>query len=317
MKTLEKPEIIGLGMSTLDVLFRLEEMPTWESGVEVDEFGMDGGGPAGTGVSASSKLGARVGFIGIRGNDWAGDLKLRSIQEAGVDTSRMIVRDYPERNVILVCVNSESGERVFSWQKNLHSDPIRVNELDKEYITSADFLHLDGEYPEAAAMAAKWMRDAGKTVMLDGSKTSDPIPESMSNLVPLVDVLICGSGFSYQLTGIKDIYKAGEAVLKLGPRIFVQTEGEKGCYVVTPDTRFHVPAFSVDVLDTTGAGDVFHGAFLFGLLKGWDVKTIAQFSTAVSALKCTRLGGRRSIPEISEVIQFLEIRGIPLPNNAR
>lgn len=309
---MDQPEIIGLGLATLDVLFRLEDMPTWEAGVAVDEFGIDGGGPAGTGVSASSKLGASVGFIGLYGTDWAGELKLRSLNDAGVDTSKMLVREGPESNVVLVCVNSESGERVFSWQKDNLTDPLRVEELDKNYITSADFLHLDGTYPEAAAQAARWMREAGKTVMLDGSKTSEPISETTRNLVPLVDLLICGSGFSYQLTGIKDIYEAGEAVLNLGPRIFVQTEGEKGSYTVTEDDRFHIPAFDVDVVDTTGAGDVFHGAYLFGLLKGWDIKTITMFSTAVSALKCMKLGGRRSIPELNEVKAFLIERGISL-----
>ncbi|MBT3285309.1 hypothetical protein HN807_07600 [Candidatus Bathyarchaeota archaeon] len=307
-----QPEIIGLGLSTLDVLFRLEDMPTWEAGVVVDEFGIDGGGPAGTGVSASCKLGASVGFIGLYGTDWAGELKLRSLNDAGVDTSKMLVREGPERNVVLVCVNSESGERVFSWEKGNLSDPLRVEELDKDYITSADFLHLDGTYPEAAAQAARWMREAGKTVMLDGSKTSEPISETIRNLVPLVDLLICGSGFSYQLTGIEDVYEAGEAVLDLGPRVFVQTEGENGSYTVTKDDLFHIPAYDVDVVDTTGAGDVFHGAYLFGLLKGWDIKTITLFSTAVSALKCTKLGGRRSIPEFNEVTAFLKDRGMSL-----
>ena len=309
---MDQPEIIGLGLATLDVLFRLEEIPTWETGVVYDEFGIDGGGPAATGVSASSKLGANVGFIGIYGTDWAGELKLRSLNDADVDTSKMLERKGPEPNVVLVCVNSESGERVFSWQKDNLTNPLRVEELDKDYIISADYLHLDGTYPEAAAQAARWMREAGKTVMLDGSKTNEPISESIKSLIPLVDHLICGSGFSYQLTGIEDIFGAGEAVLDLGPSIFVQTEGEKGSYTVTEDDRFHVPAFDVKVVDTTGAGDVFHGAYLFGLLKGWDIKTITMFSTAVSALKCMKLGGRRSIPEFNEVKEFLKERGISL-----
>ena len=168
---MDQPEIIGLGLATLDVLFRLEEIPTWETGVVYDEFGIDGGGPAATGVSASSKLGANVGFIGIYGTDWAGELKLRSLNDADVDTSKMLERKGPEPNVVLVCVNSESGERVFSWQKDNLTNPLRVEELDKDYIISADYLHLDGTYPEAAAQAARWMREAGKTVMLVASST--------------------------------------------------------------------------------------------------------------------------------------------------
>ena len=144
---MSSPEIIGLGLATLDVLFRVRKMPTWDSGVKFDAFGMDGGGPAGTGVSASSKLGARVGFVGTCGTDWASELKLRSLQDAGVDISRVVRRVGPESQLILVCVNTESGERVFSSSKDMRSDSLRVDELDKEYITSADYLHLDGAHP--------------------------------------------------------------------------------------------------------------------------------------------------------------------------
>jgi sugar/nucleoside kinase (ribokinase family) len=150
------------------------------------------------------------------------------------------------------------------------------------------------------------MRAASKPVLLDAAKTSSECVEpDMRELVGLSSVVICGSGFSRALTGIEDVYKAGEAVLRMGPGIFVETRGEDGAYTVTASDRFHTPAFTVPVVDTTGAGDVFHGAYLIGLLRGWDLRQTALFATAVAGLKCMRLGGRSGIPNYQEVVQFL------------
>jgi sugar/nucleoside kinase (ribokinase family) len=124
--------------------------------------------------------------------------------------------------------------------------------------------------------------------------------------------LISGSGFAQALTGVPDTFEACAATLELGPRLVVQTDGRQGSYTVTAGDRFHTPAFEVEVLDTTGAGDVFHGAYLVGLLHGWDLRRIALFSTAVSAIKCAKLGGRAGIPRYEEALAFLKERGIKL-----
>ncbi len=149
------------------------------------------------------------------------------------------------------------------------------------------------------------MRAAGKKVSLDAAKTSGEISAGMRELVSLCNVVVCGAGFSQGLTGIANVYQAGQAVLDLGPEIFVETLGECGSITVTRDCRFHLPACRVDALDTTGAGDVFHGAYLYGLLRGWDLIRVTQFATTTAGLKCTRLGGRRGIPPYDEVIKLL------------
>ena len=151
-------------------------------------------------------------------------------------------------------------------------------------------------------------------VMLDIIRASSGrVADRHLAMLPYVDVLISGAGVGKALTGRDDIYSAGRGVLEMGPRIFVETVGLDGCYTVTANEQFHTPAFPVDVIDTTGAGDVFHGAYLIGLQHRWPLKQIAQFSSAVSALKCTRLGGRDGIPTMTEAIDFLNARGISLP----
>ena len=307
-----KLQVIGLGMCTLDVLIRCKDLPTWEGGTRISAFGFDGGGPVGTAMVASAKLGARVGFIGTAGNDAAAEFKLRSMRECGIDLSHMVYRDAPEDQVVVVNIHAETGERIFSGIQRWGEEQIRPEELDRDYIISADYLHLDGFHNAAAIQAAQWMRAAGKTVVLDGHKTDGPVREHLRRLIPHVDILISGSGFARHLTGIDDIWEAGAAILAMGPRIFVQTEGIDGSYTITAEEQLHIPAFPVDVIDTTGAGDVFHGAYIVGLLHRWPLRKIALFSTAVSALKCTQLGGRGGIPSFDVVTAFLHERGVAI-----
>ena len=303
-------QIIGLGIATLDVLLRLHEMPTWGRGGRLNGFALDGGGPAATAMAAAARLGAKTGFIGIAGNDDAADIKIRSLVRDGVDVSRVVVRDEPENQVVAVYVDKTDGERVFCGLQTFGENPLRPNELDREYITSADYLLLDGCHYDAALEAAQWMRKAGKTVVYDGGATDGPIGDRTRDLLEHIDVLICGSGFCQGLTGHADPWDAARSALGMGPRIVVQTEGPDGSRTVAANERFHTPAFPVEVVDTTGAGDVFHGAYIVGLLHGWDLRTVAQFSSAVSALKCMRLGGRAGIPRYDEVRTFLRKHGV-------
>lgn len=304
-------------MATLDILLRLKEMPTWDRGTRLSDFGFDGGGPVGTAMVAAAKLGVRAGFIGTAGNDVAAQLKMQSFIEANVDLSRMVYRESPDDQVIVVFVHEESGERVFAGVDRPARQPLRPDELDYNYITQADYLHLDGFHAEAALQAARWMRDAGKTVVLDAGKTQTSVPAHLRALIPYVDILISGSGFVQSLTGKTDLWEACETSLALGPRVVVQTEGEQGSYTVTAEEKFHTPAFSCEVVDTTGAGDVFHGAYIVGLIQGWSLHEIASFATAASAIKCTRLGGRAGIPTWDDVMVFLAQHGIDLPDKRR
>jgi sulfofructose kinase len=303
-------DIVGLGLATLDILIRLGDLPTWEHGAGCSAVGLDGGGPVGTACVAAARLGAHVGFIGTAGNDQLATLKVQSLQEDGVDLSRLARRNEPENQVVVVYVNQATGERVFSGLHSFGNEPLQVEELDQAYITAASYLHLDGTHPEAAQQAAQWIHAAGKTVSLDCAKSDGrSIWGKLQELVPYSDILICGSGFGRALTGHTGLWRAGEAMLSLGPQIVVQTEGKDGSYTLTAEERFHTPAFDVEVVDTTGAGDVFHGAYLVGLLRGWNLRMVAAFAAAVSAIKCTRLGGRKGIPTSDQTLAFLKQRG--------
>jgi ribokinase len=283
-------------------------MPTWDKGTFLKEIGTDGGGPVGTALVAAARLGARVGYVGVCGNDASAELKLSYLTRDGVDTSRVMRRPHPESQVVLVFVHQSTGERVFGLT-DMEEDPLKLEELDREYITSAAYLHLDGYHCAAALQAAHWMRQAGKKVVLDAAKAVGDVWKAIDELVEATDILICGSGFAQALTGVEDFWQAAEAVRRMGPQIVVQTEGEQGSNTATATEQFHTPAFKVDVVDTTGAGDVFHGAYLFGLVQGWDLVRIARFASATAAFKCMHLGGRAGTPRYNEVQEFLDKQG--------
>lgn len=304
-------QVVGLGMACLDIIIRASELPTWERGGRLSALAIEGGGPVATALVAAQRLGASTGFIGTYGNDRLGEIKMQTLVENRVDVQKAIRRNAPENQVVLVAVNEASGERVFSGVR-VESEPLSPTELDVDYICRADILHLDGYHIEAALQAAEWMKNAGKPVMLDGSATRGPVSPEMVELVRRVDYLICGSGFGQAVTGEADLWQAGLSLVAMGPKVVVQTEGKNGSFTTTRDCRFHVPAFDVPVVDTTGAGDVFHGAFLVGLLRRWDLRSIVLFSSAVAALKCTQLGGRKGIPTFEDARAFLESRGIRL-----
>ncbi len=184
-----QPQVVGLGMATLDILMRLRDMPTWERGTRISDFRFEGGGPVGTAMVAAAKLGARVGFIGTAGRDEAADLKLHSMMEVGIDLSRLVIREAAEDQIVFVYVNAETGERVFSGVSRWGENALQPEELDRAYITTADFLHLDGFHHQAALQAAQWMQEAGKTVVVDGSKTSGRVGDPMRALVRLCGCL--------------------------------------------------------------------------------------------------------------------------------
>jgi sugar/nucleoside kinase (ribokinase family) len=283
-------------------------MPTWEKGGIVNAFALQGGGPAGTAMAAASRLGVSTGFIGTIGNDDIAAFKRRSLTEYGIDTSRLVLRPFPEHQIAFVYVHAETGERVFAPYAQEFAYPITAAELDRDYLTAADYLLLDGTCPEAGLQAARWMREAGKTVLADMEKTAEAVPSRTRELVALLDVVICGEGFLNAFTGEADVAQAGRALLDSGPRIVVETLGARGSHTVTARESFHTPAFDVAVVNTTGAGDVFHGAFIVGLSKGWELRRIVRFASAVSAIACTRLSGHDRFPTYVDVESFLGAR---------
>jgi ribokinase len=158
---------------------------------------------------------------------------------------------------------------------------------------------------EAAISTAQRMRQAGGTVVLDANKPRARLEE----LLRWVDVLITNAYFPGAYTGKRKLGDAAQALQQRGAKLVVTTLGERGCSCFTQDKAWHVPGFAVPVVDTTGAGDAFHGAFIYGLLREWPILRTAEFANAVAALNCTGLGGRSALPSLEQTLSFLRSTG--------
>lgn len=297
--------IIGLGLRCLDISVRVSSLQRREPEEEATDIAIQGGGPAGTAAMAAARLGARAGYVGTVGNDALGELKYRSLADYGVDLQALVRRDAPEQQVALVFISDKSGERTFMPNRRLRSEPLLASELDRSYLTAAEILIVDGFHPEAALAAARWMREAGKKVLLDLQKPGCAVPPQMNRLIQLTDILICGEGGLQALTGIGTFEGAAAKVLAGGVKVAVETLGERGSLTVTPHERFTTESFPVPVVNTTGAGDVFHGAYAVGLLEGKDLRATARFASAAAALTCARMSGFDRIPDRAAVERLL------------
>jgi sugar/nucleoside kinase (ribokinase family) len=208
-------------------------------------------------------------------------------------------------NVCLILVEEATARRAILCAARADREALRVDEEDRAYVQAARVLHLDGQFMPAAVQAARWARQAGVKVCFDGNH---PRP-GLEALLPLVDWLVVAEPFPAAQTGLEDPEAAARALLDLGPELVVVTLGERGCAVWTRQEHFRVPGFPVKAVDTTGAGDAFHGAFLYARLQGWDLRRVVTFANAAAALNCRTLGGRRGLPTRAQVDDLLLAAG--------
>lgn len=294
-------DVVGLGYCSWDYLGILDDIPEFDAPtVTLDDFAISGGGPVSTALVALARLGARTGYIGVLGDDSAGTASRQAFEQEGVDISRLRLRQGARSPVCICLVQARTGKRLILCYRGTAGE-VEIEEDDRQYITTARFLHLDGHHMQAAITAAQWMRAAGGTVVLDANRPRARLHE----LMPWVDVLITNAHFPCAYTGTTDRVQAAHQLLGLGPRLVVTTLGSEGCLCVTQQREWRDPGFPVDVVDTTGAGDAFHGAFIYGLLRNWELPRIATFANAVAAMNCTALGGRSGLPRLADVEAFL------------
>ncbi|MFA6107729.1 MAG: PfkB family carbohydrate kinase [Candidatus Latescibacterota bacterium] len=297
------PEVIGIGLCTVDMLFVVPWPPVFGGLMRAAAYLRQGGGPVPTALVALARLGARARFIGRVGDDPDGLFLKDELAAEGVDVSRLFVEPGAQTRVALVLVDQATGERGFTARPET-CRPLVPADLQREEIEQARVVHLDDADP-VSIQAAEWAHRAGNLVVFDGTWGH----EQLDRLLPLVDVPIVSEPFvEAWMPGVPP----DQVVRRLrgyGARIAVLTLGARGC-VVSWDEGIHAfPALPTEPVDTTGAGDAFHGGFIYGLLQEWPVDRTVLFASAVAALNCRRLGGRTGLPDRVAVERFLEIAG--------
>ncbi len=303
--TASVPQVVGLGYCAWDYSAIVDRIPEFDAPtVSLADFSASGGGPVATALVALARLDVHTGYLGTVGEDFAGAQVRLAFEQEGVDLQRLRVRSGGRTPVCIVLVQGQTGKRMILCYRGTAGE-LSLEEADRAYITAASCLHLDGHHMSAAILAAQWMRQAGRIVVLDANRTRPRLDE----LLPWVDVLITNPSFPADYTGQRDVAIAASELLRTGAKLVVTTLGEEGCLCVSDDGTLQVPGFAVEVVDTTGAGDAFHGAFIYGLLQDWSLPRKATFANAVAAMNCTALGGRAGLPRLESVEAFLQSRG--------
>ncbi len=296
-------DVIGIGYTATDYLGIVPRYAEIDTKMEMSPFIKQGGGPAATAMVAVSRLGGRASYVGKVGDDDFGRFMLDQLAVEGVDTSQVTVAPGAESQFAFIVVDGETGKRTIYWTRS-GVPSLRPDELDREHVLSAKVLLVDGHDIEAAIEAAGWANEAGIPVVYDAGTAR----ENTDVLFERTNYLAASKLFATSFTGEDDPEKAASAMFGGRRKLSAVTLGSEGCFYATSEGTAYQPAFQVDTVDTTGAGDVFHGAMAFAVFKDWPIPEMVEFASAVAAMKCTALGGRTAIPSLPQALGFLRER---------
>ncbi len=300
-------DVIGVGISTLDFLLRVPSLEKVTEGCRLIDFDKQGGGVVATAMVTLSRLGAKTGIITAVGNDEYGVEIIEGLKKEGVDTSHVKVLKNHRSITVFVLVDGKTGERRFLPLRQI--EDLELNEDDLRYIRSAKILHTDLAFPNASLKALKEAKHSNVLTSLDLGWWTIEVEEVFEDLIGYVDIFIPTKEVALKITNANNPLDAAKILLEMGPKVVGITMGSEGSLCITKDKIIIKEAFKVAVVDTTGAGDVYHGAFLYGLLKKWRLEDVVCFANAVAAMKCMKLGGRAGIPNLDMVEKFLKEKG--------
>lgn len=294
-------DVAGLGLNATDTMLVVREFPPLGGKERVVSLSRQAGGQIATALVACQRLGLRTRYIGKVGDDEAGRFQLESLREEGVEVGYTRVARGATNQFGMIIVDQATGERTVFWDRD---DRLAVmpTELKPEAITTAKVLHLDGCDAAACAQAAKWARQAGIPVVAD----LDTVYKKVEQIFPLIDYLIASANFLPAVTGHNDPFHVLEYMAReYKIRAPGMTLGRDGALVFSEGRFYYSPGFVVETVDTTGAGDIFHGAFVYGLLQGWEIKRTLDFSNAMAGLNCTQVGARGGIATLAEARKLM------------
>jgi sugar/nucleoside kinase (ribokinase family) len=289
-------DVVGVGENATDTLIRIPRFPPPDSKLEFLSAEIQAGGQVASAIVACARWGLRTRYIGKVGDDDAGRLQQRELDAAGVESYVFIVENCASQQAFIL-VDEKSAHRTILWKRDQRLK-LAANEIRREWIASARVLHLDGCNVASGEQAAVWAREAGIPVVID----VDTLYPQIECVLPHVDYVLASREFPERLTGLQSLRDSLPAIAaRFGNRVVASTLGADG--VVAWDGRRLLarPAFNVAAIDTTGAGDIFHGAFLYSLLQDWELERRLDFSCAAAGLNCTALGARGGIRSVEEI----------------
>jgi sulfofructose kinase len=291
-------DVLGIGENSIDHVYRLPAYPlpnTATSKLPITSHRVLPGGQVATTLATCAALGLRAGYAGVFGSDSNGTRIRDALTAAGVDLSSAVIRDVPNRYAVIL-VDEGEGERVVLWDRDARLD-LQPDEIGPELVARTRLLHVDDVDVEGAITAARAARQAGITVTSD----IDRVLARTVELLRAVTIPMFAEHVPSQLTGESDPGRALRQLRREHDGLLCVTLGARGSMLLDGDRLHHAAAYRIDVVDSTGAGDVFRGAFIYALLRGDRPDAILRFANAAAAVSCTRIGALDSVPSLRDV----------------
>jgi sulfofructose kinase len=299
MAACEKVDLVGVGLNATDTLIRVESFPA--RGAKMEYAGADimPGGQVATTVVACQTWGLRTRYVGKLGDDDASRLHQAAFRKAGVE-ARLIQVPNGVSPQSLIIVDA-GGERTVLCRRD-EKLSLKPGELDREWIVNARALHVDGHDTAAATQAAIWARQAGVPVVADLDETYPGVEELIEN----IDYLIASRDFPCRLMDDTNLERALKRMQeRYGSKLTAATLGQDGVLAWDGKRHLYCSAYRVPVVDTTGAGDIFHAGFIYGLLNDWPLDRQLDFACAAAAMNCMAAGARGGIKPVAEIEEMM------------
>jgi sulfofructose kinase len=299
MTNSSKVDLVGVGLNATDTLIPVPHYPASGSKIEISSARVLPGGQVATAVFACQQWGLRTRYVGKVGEDSAAALHRAEFARTGVEAHLVTAPGCASHQSFILV--EDSGERTVLWKRDDRLT-LRPEELHREWILNSRALHLDGRDTAAATLAAGWARAAAIPVIAD----LDELYPGVEALLKNVDYLIASRNIPGRLMNEPDLRNSLPALrTRFGCRLVAATLGHEGV-LAWDSTQFHyAPAFRVNTVDTTGAGDIFHAGFIFGLLQGWPLPRQLDFACAAAALNCTAVGARGAIQSVETIERLI------------
>ncbi len=294
-------DCVGVGICALDHLALLPHFPSPDEKLDLLEFSVQGGGPVPTALATMARLGSRVTFVGKVGSDECGRTVLGELESFGVDVSGAVIDPHSRTARAYIWIDRSTAKRTVALDRT-NTANLRPKEVRQDLISEGTYLLTDARETEVALEVVRKAKSSGSQIVLDLGNTR----EQTEAFLELADFPVVSQTFVDAFWPGTDPAGGVRKLLDWGAKAAVVTCGPEGAFFGENGQVWKQPAFSVKAVDTTGAGDVFHGAFVYGLTKGWSLAEVVRFSAAAAALKCRKIGGRVGIPKHDEVRALLE-----------
>ena len=286
---------VGVGLATCDLLCVSPRFD--ERRIELSVFSMQGGGSTGNALATLAVLGAKTRYFGRLGDDHFGKFIVGGLSEAGVNTSMSLTVPHKLSPISIVEIDEFSRRRKIRFTPG-DTTPPQPRDLPPRLLQGAGLVCLDGYHPALQAAIAEKARKKGIPVLLNAGNLTG----GMGELLALADIVIGSERFASEFAPSDDVEKSLREITRVGPRVAVLTLGHEGAVGLEGDKLVQQEPLDVFVADTTGAGDVFCGAFAYAHLAGYSLEEAVPFANAAAGLSCRSLGARAGLPSLDEVI---------------